>query len=79
MLNAGDSVYSGRIDRIIKENNTYNIYDYKTFPVREKEVPHYLKGYSFQLSIYKKAVMELFETFPRIDYRSKCMIKSTFS
>ena len=57
-----DNVYSGRIDRVIKSGNRYNIYDYKTFPVKEKEMPYYLKGYSFQLSIYKNAVMELFNT-----------------
>ncbi len=62
MLNIENSVYSGRIDRIIKENNTYNIYDYKTFPVREKEMAYYLEEYSAQLNIYKKAVKKLFNT-----------------
>ena len=37
ILEAGDSVYSGRIDRVIIKDNVYNIYDYKTFPVKEKE------------------------------------------
>jgi hypothetical protein len=30
--------------------------------VKEKEVAHYLKGYSFQLNVYKKAIMDLFNT-----------------
>lgn len=62
ILRDSENIYSGRIDRVIKAGNRYNIYDYKTFPVQEKEVPYYLKGYSFQLGIYKKAVMELFNT-----------------
>jgi ATP-dependent exoDNAse (exonuclease V) beta subunit len=62
VLKDSEDVYSGRIDRVIKVDNIYNIYDYKTFPVREKEIPYYLKGYAFQLGIYKKAVMDLFDT-----------------
>ena len=60
ILEAGDSVYSGRIDRIIKENSIYKIYDYKTFPVKENEIEYLLREYSFQLNIYKKAVRDLF-------------------
>jgi len=62
ILETGDAVYTGRIDRLIKENNRYNIYDYKTFPVKEKEVGYLLKEYSFQLNMYKRAVRELFNT-----------------
>ncbi len=62
ILDAGDAVYNGRIDRLIKEDNEYNIYDYKTFPVREKEVEYLLKEYSFQMNIYKQAVKRLFNT-----------------
>ncbi|MBI5055710.1 MAG: UvrD-helicase domain-containing protein [Nitrospirae bacterium] len=62
ILEAGDAVYSGRIDRIIKEDDVYKIYDYKTFPVKEKEVEYLLREYSFQLNLYKKAVRELFNT-----------------
>ncbi len=62
MLNIENSVYSGRIDRIIRENNTYSIYDYKTSPVKDKEMGYYLKEYSAQLNIYKKAVRNLFDT-----------------
>jgi ATP-dependent helicase/nuclease subunit A len=62
VIKTAEAVYSGRIDRIIKSNNIYNIYDYKTFPVEEKEMDHYLKGYSFQLTIYRQAVQEIFQT-----------------
>ncbi len=55
-----DVVYTGRIDRVIKEDGAYNIYDYKTFPVNEKEIGYLLKEYSFQLGIYEKAVKMLF-------------------
>ncbi|RJQ21066.1 MAG: hypothetical protein C4560_04310 [Nitrospiraceae bacterium] len=62
ILEAGDNVYNGRIDRVIKENDIYKIYDYKTFPVKEDEVGYLLKEYSFQMNMYKKAVKELFNT-----------------
>lgn len=62
ILEAGDNVYNGRIDRLIKEDDAYNIYDYKTFPVKEKEIGYLLKEYSFQMSIYKQAVRKLFNT-----------------
>ena len=60
ILEAGDSVYSGRIDRVIIENNVYNIYDYKTFPVKEREKEYLLREYSFQMNMYKNAVKKLF-------------------
>ncbi|HDH05913.1 MAG TPA: hypothetical protein ENH01_09425 [Nitrospirae bacterium] len=53
-------VYTGRIDRIITGGDIYGIYDYKTFPVREKDIEYLLKGYSGQLNIYKRAVKKLF-------------------
>lgn len=55
-----NQIYSGRIDRIIVRNGCYNIYDYKTFPVKENEIDYLLKEYSFQLGIYKKAVKNIF-------------------
>jgi ATP-dependent exoDNAse (exonuclease V) beta subunit len=55
------TVYTGRIDRVIKENGMYKVYDYKTFPVDKKEIAYLLKGYSFQLGIYKQAVEKLFQ------------------
>jgi ATP-dependent helicase/nuclease subunit A len=62
ILEAGDVVYSGRIDRIIKKDNVYKIYDYKTFPVKENEIEYLLREYTFQMNMYKQAVRELFNT-----------------
>jgi ATP-dependent helicase/nuclease subunit A len=56
------SVYAGRIDRILREDNSYMIYDYKTFPVREEEINYLIRQYSGQLRIYRKAVEQLFNT-----------------
>jgi ATP-dependent helicase/nuclease subunit A len=62
VLGSEDGIYSGRIDRMIRRENVCRIYDYKTFPVMEKEVPYLLKKYSVQLNIYKKAVKQIFNT-----------------
>jgi ATP-dependent helicase/nuclease subunit A len=62
ILDYEDSIYTGRIDRIIRDNNTYMIYDYKTFPVREEEINYLIRQYSGQLRIYKKAIEQLFNT-----------------
>jgi len=55
-------VYSGRIDRVIRFNDGYAIYDYKTFPVKEEEIEHLLKEYAPQLAIYKEAIRRIFNT-----------------
>jgi ATP-dependent helicase/nuclease subunit A len=55
-------VYTGRIDRLIRLNGEYRVYDYKTFPVKEEEVGYLLKEYSPQLSIYREAVRRIFNT-----------------
>jgi ATP-dependent helicase/nuclease subunit A len=62
VLQAEDEIYSGRIDRVIRTGGTYSIYDYKTFPVRKEDISYYMKGYTFQLDVYKQAVMKLFGT-----------------
>jgi ATP-dependent helicase/nuclease subunit A len=62
VLRAEDEIYSGRIDRVIRTGGKYNIYDYKTFPVRKEYILYYMKAYTFQLDIYKQAVMKLFDT-----------------
>jgi len=54
------TVYSGRIDRVIREGDAYRVYDYKTFPVSQDDMPGVAAEYAFQLNIYKKAVMQLF-------------------
>jgi ATP-dependent helicase/nuclease subunit A len=60
ILQDEEAVYTGRIDRIVKDREIYNIYDYKTFPVKEKEIEYLLKKYSVQLNVYRKAVKNLF-------------------
>jgi ATP-dependent helicase/nuclease subunit A len=60
IYDADDRVYSGRIDRVIKHNDSYHVYDYKTFPVKDKEMEYLLREYAPQLNIYKKAVVSLF-------------------
>jgi ATP-dependent helicase/nuclease subunit A len=62
VLESEEAVYTGRIDRIIKENKAYNIYDYKTYPVKDNEIEYLLQEYSPQLVIYKNAVEKLFNT-----------------
>jgi len=53
-------VYSGRIDRIIIENNIAHLYDYKTYPVSEKEIKKLKEAYIEQLNIYRLATEKLF-------------------
>ncbi|GBE05256.1 ATP-dependent helicase/nuclease subunit A [bacterium BMS3Abin10] len=60
VLGSGDTVYTGRIDRVINEDGVFKVYDYKTFPVDKKEMSYLLKGYASQLRIYKEAVKNLF-------------------
>ncbi len=62
VLEHGDKIYKGRIDRVIKEEGAYNIYDYKTFPVEQDEIDNELEKYRFQLNIYKQAVKKIFNT-----------------
>jgi len=61
ILEVGHDIYTGRIDRIIIKDGSFNIYDYKTFPVSEKEIDYLLREYSFQLGIYREAVRRLFD------------------
>lgn len=61
IYDAGECVYTGRIDRIIMEKDTCHIYDYKTFPVNESEIPYLLREYSHQLRIYRDAAHALFK------------------
>ncbi|MBI5213044.1 MAG: UvrD-helicase domain-containing protein, partial [Nitrospirae bacterium] len=64
ILDTGNRIYKGRIDRVIiksgQEDKIAYVYDYKTYPVSEKEIPDIVKKYSFQIDIYKKAVERLF-------------------
>jgi ATP-dependent exoDNAse (exonuclease V) beta subunit len=60
VLNKGDTIFKGRIDRVILKPDRAEIYDYKTFPLRESEIPELLEKYDFQMRIYKEAVERLF-------------------
>jgi|Deesub1362A_J573_1020465.scaffolds.fasta_scaffold00004_10 ATP-dependent helicase/nuclease subunit A len=60
ILEKGKSIFRGRIDRLIIQKNTALIYDYKTFPVKDKEMPELIEKYRFQMEIYKEAVERLF-------------------
>jgi len=60
ILQKGGTIFRGRVDRIIIKNNLAHIYDYKTFPVREKELPELIDKYRFQMDIYREAVEKIF-------------------
>ena len=60
ILELGQSIFKGRIDRVIIRDDVAYIYDYKTYPVSGGEIPELAARYSFQLDIYKKAVSKLF-------------------
>lgn len=57
---SGGSIYRGRIDRLIVEDGAVVIYDYKTYPVPDEEIPELTKKYSFQMDIYRMAAEKLF-------------------
>ncbi len=59
ILQKGKTIFRGRIDRVIIKNNTAHIYDYKTFPVKEKELPELIGKYRFQMDIYREAVEKI--------------------
>jgi ATP-dependent helicase/nuclease subunit A len=61
ILKNEDVVYTGRIDRVLTQKRLFAIYDYKTFPVKDREVAHLLKGYAVQLGIYREAIKKLFK------------------
>lgn len=60
ILQKGNKIYKGRIDRIIIDNGIAHIYDYKTYPVSDNEIDELKNIYSFQLQLYKEAVERLF-------------------
>ena len=59
MLQKGKTVFRGRIDRVIVKDNIVNIYDYKTFPVKEKELPELIDKYRFQMDLYREAAEKI--------------------
>jgi ATP-dependent helicase/nuclease subunit A len=60
ILEKEHTVYRGRIDRVIIRDSVVHIYDYKTFPIAEKELPELIEHYRFQMDIYKTAAQKLF-------------------
>jgi ATP-dependent exoDNAse (exonuclease V) beta subunit len=56
ILQRGTTIFRGRVDRIVVKNTTAHIYDYKTFPIDEKELPGLIDTYRFQMDIYREAV-----------------------
>ncbi len=60
IFDSGDTVYRGRIDRIITEHSIARIFDYKTFPVREEDLPDLVHHYRSQMQIYQAAAERLF-------------------
>ncbi|MFN3395971.1 MAG: UvrD-helicase domain-containing protein [Thermodesulfovibrionales bacterium] len=60
ILQRGNKIYRGRIDRVIIEKGIARIYDYKTYPINEKEIPELKEKYSFQLQLYSEAVERIF-------------------
>lgn len=68
ILKENKIIYSGRIDRIIIKDNLVNIYDYKTFPVLEKEIPDLVHKYLPQLEIYQTAAAQIFSKLKTRSY-----------
>lgn len=61
MYHDGTTLWTGRIDRIIVTPNEVSIYDYKTFPVKDKEIPSLKQEYyENQLKHYATACAEMF-------------------
>ncbi|MCS7250459.1 MAG: UvrD-helicase domain-containing protein [candidate division WOR-3 bacterium] len=60
ILKKGNKFYSGRIDKIIVEDDKIYLYDYKTFPVEEKDIERIARSYLPQLKIYELALKKIF-------------------
>jgi ATP-dependent helicase/nuclease subunit A len=60
VLDKGDIAYKGRMDRVVIREGTVHVYDYKTFPVTDIEVPEAVRKYSRQMGIYREAAEKLF-------------------
>lgn len=61
MYHDGNTLWTGRIDRLIVSEDEVRIYDYKTFPVKEKEIPMLKQEYyENQLKHYAAASAAMF-------------------
>lgn len=59
-IEKGKTVFKGRIDRLIISGGQASVYDYKTFPVKDGELPELIEKYRFQMEIYKEAAWRIF-------------------
>lgn len=73
-LREGDTLWKGRIDRVLLRDKRVEIYDYKTFPVNEEKISEIRGFYKPQLEIYEKAVKAL---FPAKEVRSFLLLTAT--
>lgn len=60
MLRTGNTIYHGRIDRLILSPEEVRVYDYKTFPVRHQDLDELVSEYHQQMGIYLAAASKLF-------------------
>jgi ATP-dependent exoDNAse (exonuclease V) beta subunit len=60
VLEKGRYIYKGRIDRLVISDGTARVYDYKTFPIKDTEIPELKKQYGHQMEIYREAAEKLF-------------------
>jgi len=65
VLESGDTIYKGRIDRVVLRHGRADIYDYKTFPIRESEIPGLVDKYAPQMNVYREATERLFKVKAR--------------
>jgi ATP-dependent helicase/nuclease subunit A len=61
----GRTIFRGRMDRLILKNGEAHVYDYKTFPVRKRELQGLVENYRFQMTIYREAAQRLFSVKAR--------------
>jgi ATP-dependent helicase/nuclease subunit A len=59
-LRKNNILYIGRIDRILEYSDKIEIYDYKTFPVKDDEVDEVCDIYRTQMEFYKEAISKIF-------------------
>lgn len=59
MLQRGNTIFRGRVDRIVVKDDMATIYDYKTFPIKDSELPELTEKYRFQMEIYRSAVEKI--------------------
>ncbi|MBM3322320.1 hypothetical protein FJY69_02410, partial [candidate division WOR-3 bacterium] len=61
MFKDDDTILTGRIDRLIVSHDEVRIYDYKTFPVKKKDIPDLVRQYhDGQLRHYAAACRRLY-------------------